>query len=156
MSFSPSFKWFIAILLPLTLAWKVVGAADAGDPALKNKIIELLAQHQYEVATSYDVVTKMLVVRGSKGSCRLLVAPVTTIGGDYDYIRHLAGDATENIFVLSQGNLYTDQATWATLFNELRARFLRKFGLGHASVVLAVAATPACDAQQLPWNEVWQ
>jgi hypothetical protein len=156
VNFSPAFKWLLAILLPLTLAWKLVaGVEDAGDPGLNNKIIELLAQHQYQVAASHDVASKMLIVRGSRGSCRLLVAPISAYGGDYDYIRHLAGDAAEKIFVVSEGKLYTEQATWATAFNELWARFLRKFGLGRASVVLAVAATPACDAQHLPWNEVW-
>lgn len=158
MNFSPAFKWFIAILLPLTLAWKLIAdVGDAEDPSLKNKIITLLAQHQYKVAASNDVANKMLIIRGTRGSCRLLVAQVSGFGGDRDYFRHLAGDAAENIFTVFRGKIYAEQATWATAFNELWSRFLRKFGVaGHASVVLAVAATPACDAQHLPWNEVSQ
>lgn len=158
MNFSPAFKWFLAILLPLTLAWKLVADVESTEaPSAKNKIIELLTQHHYKVAASNDALNKMLVIRGTRGSCRLLVAEVSAMGEDRDYVRHLAGEAGANIFIVFQGKVYTQQSIWMTAFDELWWRFLRKFGLAeHSSVVLAVAATPVCDAQHLPWNEVSQ
>jgi hypothetical protein len=156
VNFSPAFKWFLAILLPLTLAWKLV--ADVGvaePPSPKNKIIELLAQHHYQVASRNDVLSKMLVIRGTRGSCSLLVAQISAMGGDRDYFRHLAGGGAANMFIVFQGKIYPQQAAWMTAFKEMWWRFLRKFGAAErAPVVLAVAATPACDAQHLPWNEV--
>jgi NAD-dependent oxidoreductase involved in siderophore biosynthesis len=157
VNFSPAFKWFIAILLPLTLAWKLVGIGYAEDTTdLKNKIVEVLLRRQYEVATSDHVLRTILLIRATKGSCRLVIAKASAFGDDRDYIRHLAGSAAETTFIVFRGKVYAEQPVWATALSELWWHLLRKCGFSRrVPAVLAVAATTACAAQQLPWSEVF-
>jgi hypothetical protein len=154
---SPAFKWFIAILLPVTLAWKLASAGYAEDTTnLKSKIVEVLTQHQYEVAISDHVF--MPLIRATRGSCRLTIAQAKPFGEDRDYIRHLLGNGAKTTFVVFQGKVYSEQPVWATALNELWFRLLRNCGFTrHVPVILAVGATTACDAEQLPWSEVsWE
>lgn len=156
MNYSPAFKLSLAILLPLTLAWKLAGAGYAEDTThLKSKIVEVLTQHQYRVAISEPSLGVMLLIGATRGSCRLMVAQASSFGEDRDYIRHLLGNVAKTTFVVFEGKVYTEQPIWATATSELWSHFLRKLGFArNVPVVLTIAATTACDAKHLPWNEV--
>lgn len=155
MNYSLAFKSFIAILLPLTLAWKLASAGYAEDTTtLKSKIVEVLTQHQYKVAISEPPLGAMLI-DATRGACRLTIAQASSFGEDRYYIRHLLGNVAKTNFVVFQGKVYKEQPVWATAASELWSQFLRKLGFArNVPVVLAIAATTACDAKNLPWNAV--
>jgi hypothetical protein len=160
VNFSPAFKWFIALLLPLTLAWKLVPSVEFPEDSnnLKNKILEVLAQHQFAVTVTDDSVTlltELPIIHATRGSCHMLVAKASPYGFDRDYIRHLDKNTADHMFFVFRGKIYAEQPTWLTAFNERWSTLLRKLGFAaHEPPVLAVVANTACDAEQLPWNEV--
>jgi len=157
VSFSPGFKKFLVLLLPLTLALKLVaGVEDAEDTyRLKDKILEVLAEHRFEVSVTDQTMAGMPIVRATMGSCHMLVGKASAFGWDRDRIRSLATNAADHVFIVFRGNIYAEQPTWLTAFNELWSRFLHKLSLArHVAPVIVVVATEACDAEHLPWNEV--
>jgi hypothetical protein len=61
----------------------------------------------------------------------------------------------DRTFVVFRGKIYKDQPTWLTVPYFLWARLKRELGLGaHTPPLLAVIATPNCDAERLPWREL--
>ena len=157
MSSSPAFKWFTALLLTLTLAWKLVAGIEGADNTndLRDKVLKFLAQHRFEVAVTGRLVgSDMPIISAARGSCHMQVAKASAFGWDRDLIRSLATNASENLFIVFQGRIYDEQPTLQTAFNELWSKFLRQLGFEHATPVLAVMATEVCDAKHLSWDEV--
>jgi hypothetical protein len=153
VSYSPALKWFIALLLPLTLAWKsTVGLESSSD--LKNEIVEFLIQHQFKVLVTEELVEDMPTVRATREACRMLILKTSPMGWRQDMIENQAA-ATERVFIVFRGRVYTEQPTWLTLVAHLWSRMLRELGLvRHTIPVIAVVATAHCDAERLPWNEL--
>ena len=151
MSFSPALKWSIALLLPLTLAWKLTVGPD--ESAQRNKsIIEFLVRQKFE-AVETDL-NGMLAIRAAAGMCRILVLRASPIGSDGDLIRDLAA-ATDRIFTIFRGRVYAEGPNWLIMLGHLKSRFLHRLGLvHHVSSVIAVVASASCDAEQLPWDEL--
>ena len=89
MSYSPALKWFVALLLTVTLAWKLtVGLADSNE--LKEKIVEFLVQHQFNVSISEEIVEDMPAIRASKEACRMLILKSSSNG----WRRHMISELT--------------------------------------------------------------
>ena len=151
MSYSPALRWFIALLLPLTLAWKLtVGLDDSNE--LKNRIVDFLVQHQFDVVVTEEVVEGMPTIRAASEACRMLISKTTPSGWRRHMISELA-TATDRIFIVFRGRVYTEQPTWLTLVIHLWSRFLRKLGLvRNTTPVIAVIARALCDAESLPWQ----
>jgi hypothetical protein len=160
MSSSLVFKLSIALLLPLTLAWKL--SVRPGDPAelaqndkaAQLRIAEFLTRQHFSVAVADSVPEGQPSIRASAGACRLLVAKSPATGWDRDVLRrHATGD--DRMFVVFRGKIYDQQPTFLTVSDYLWARFRRELGLGGAaSPVLAIIATAICDAKELPWREL--
>jgi hypothetical protein len=153
VSFSPALKWFIALLLPMGLAWKLtVGLDDSNE--LKEKIFEFLVQHQFDVVISQEIVEDMPTIRASSEACRMLISKTSPYGWRRHVISELAAP-TDRVFIVFRGMVYTDQPTWLTLATSLLSRFLRELGLRrHVTPVIAVVATATCDVERLPWHEL--
>jgi hypothetical protein len=160
MSSSPVFKISIALLLPLTLAWKLsVRPGDPAELAQKEKaaqvrIAEFLNRQHFSVALAGSMQEGQVGVQASAGACRLLVARSPATGWNRDVFRsHAAAD--DRVFTVFRGKVYEEQPTFLTVSDYIWARFLRELGLGgEASPVLAVTASTICDAERLPWNEL--
>ena len=153
MSYSPALRWFIALLLPLTLAWKLtVGLDDTSE--LKNKIVEFLVQHQFDVAVTEEIVEGMPTIHATREACRMLISKTSPYGWRRHMISELA-TATDRIFIVFRGKVYTEQPTWLTLVTHLWSRFLREMGfVRNTTPVIAVVATAPCDAERVPWDEL--
>jgi hypothetical protein len=94
------------------------------------------------------------MLRAGAGACRMLVANSNPIAWDRDVIRRHATVA-DRVFVVFRGRIYTDQPTWLTVPYFLWSRFQRELGLrAQTAPLLAVIATPSCDAERLPWSEL--
>ena len=153
MSYSPALKWFVALLLPMTLAWKLtLGLEDPNE--LKKRIVEFLVQHHFDVAISEEIVEDMPAIQASREGCRMLVWKTSPNGWRQVMISELTA-ATDQTFVVFRGIVYTNQPTWLTLTTHLWSRFLRKLGLRHDTIpVIAVKASANCDVESLPWQKL--
>jgi len=153
VSYSPALKWFVALLLPVTLAWKLtVGLADSNE--LKEKIVEFLVQHQYNDSISEEIVEDMPAIRASKEACRMLILKSSSNGWRRHMISELTAP-TDQVFIVFRGMVYTEQPVWMTLVTDLWSRILLKFGLRrHTTPVIAVIAPPICEVNRLPWYEL--
>jgi hypothetical protein len=162
---SPALKWFIVLLLPLTLAWKAtVGPDDAND--LELEVVTFLRNQRFDVTstsearkgsperTAYDAqgMNYMPIIHATSGSCRMLVAKIFWDGSS----KYLVGDlaaVNDRVFIVFRGRVYAQQPILLTVFYYLWSRFLRELKLvRHITPVLAVVATPSCTAEQLPWD----
>lgn len=154
----PVLKWFVFLLLPLTLGWKL--AVRAGDPGglpdsfVQHSVAEFLLRQRFIVAASEKVEEGQPMIRATVGACRMLVAKSPAMGWDRDLIRRHATPA-DHIFVVFRGKVYAQQPTWLTVPDYLWSRFQRELGLkARAASVFAIVAVPSCDAEQLPWHEL--
>lgn len=153
MSYSPAFKWFVGLLLPLTFAWKL--AAGPGDPNETSvALAQFLSQRNFEDVKTEEVMDGMWAVRAHRGECNLFVVEfASSKGWTRDLMRTLI-NASDQLFIVSRGSVHDFNSTWLTVSDELYVRVLRKIGLARTTPVLGVAASPTCAAGQLPWNEI--
>jgi len=152
VSYSPALRWFIALLLPLTLAWKLtVGLDDSSE--LKGRIVDFLVQHQFDVVVTEEVVEGMPTIRATSEACRMLISKTSPSGWRRHMISELA-TATDRIFIVFRGRVYTEQPAWLLVVH-LWSSFLRKLGrVRNTTPVIAVLATAPCDAERFPWDEL--
>jgi hypothetical protein len=157
---SPAFKWFVLLLLPLTLAWKVAvrpagtNQLNEGEKEAQRRVAEFLMRQHFVVTVSDSVEEGRPTIVASAGPCRIQIAKSPAVGWDRDLVRRYATPADE-VFVVFRGRVYAEQPTWLTTSDYLWARLRRELGLGgEASLVLALIATRSCDAERLPWNEL--
>jgi hypothetical protein len=149
MKHSPAFKWFMVILLPLTISWKV--AVKPENPVeTKDAIVEFFTKQQFEVTVTDESMEYMAIIEASLGSCHLRVARVSPLGHEADLI-HQARAASDRTFFVFRGTVYAQQPVRVTVASYLWFRFLRELGLvSRVPPVLAVISS--CDAELLPWR----
>jgi hypothetical protein len=151
MSFSPALKWFIAIFLPLTLAWKLTVNAVINDHLEDDVITFLMRLGFHVVGVDHAHFHRILVV---DGFCRMRVMITGNDGAGRDLVRSLV-TADESLIFVHQGKVYREQPILLTASAEMWARPLRKIGFTvRREFVLAVAAQRQCDADRLPWDQL--
>ena len=145
-------RWLIVSLLPLTLAWKLaVGLEDPNE--LKNGIVDLLAQNHFDVLVTEETMDGMPIIRASSEACRMVIVKTPASG----WTRHMISDlaATDRVFIVFRGRVYTEQPIWLTLVTHMWSSFIRKLGFARNTIpVIAVVATAACGAESVPWVEL--
>jgi hypothetical protein len=151
VSFSPALKLLLAVLLPLTLFWKLTVKADNNDRPADDVMAFLARQGFHEVVTE-DV--NFRGIRAVNGTCRMRIIMPSYYGADRDMIRDLA-TADDSVMFVHRGRVYREQPILLTVPAELWGRALRKMGLAnHHTPVLAVVAQHQCDADRLPWDQL--
>jgi hypothetical protein len=151
VSFSPALKWLIAILLPLTLAWKLTVKADRNDH-LEEDVIAFLTREGFHTVVAED--TNFHGILAVNSTCRMRVMIASSDGADRDMTRSLVA-ADESLIFVHQGKLYQEQPILLTVSAEKWARALRKMGLTDRNEsVLAVVAQRQCDADRIPWAQL--
>ena len=109
MNYSPAFKWFIAVLLPLTIVWKLIAAPHASSNELKDKLVEFLVHHQFNVVVLEEWSDNMPIISASTGRCPMrLVRPSDSRGDAFFYWS--PGIASSVRSVLTEGYLWMDVA----------------------------------------------
>jgi hypothetical protein len=153
VNFSRALRWSIAILVPLTLAWKIAIPPYNPDD-LKGELVEFFERNGFDVVVTDELVNYVPIIHATTDSCYLLVASLTPDGSNRDLIRSLTGD-TDRQFVVFRGEIYTQQPVFWTVVHYLSSRFLRELGLiRDITPVIAVGANSSCDADRLPWGEL--
>jgi hypothetical protein len=133
-----------------------LGVAADDSAELKEKIVEFLVDHNFKVVPLEEWIDHMPVLSATTGRCRMLVVKVSPDGWQRDLIRDRA-DATDRVFFIFRGKIYADQPIWQTAVAGLWSRLLRELGLSrHSLLVVAVIAPELCNAEQLPWDQLYQ
>jgi hypothetical protein len=148
VNFSRALRWSVAILIPLTLAWKIaVPPYHPND--LKGELAKFFERNGFNV-----VVIDKVGLRATTASCRILVAALEPDGSNRDLIRSLTGNPARQ-FVVFRGDVYTQQPVFWTTMYYLSSRFLRELGLiRDIAPVIAVGANLSCNTDRLPWREL--
>lgn len=158
MTSSPALKWFVLLLLPLTLGWKLAvrpgGSTEATEKDAQTKVAEFLVRQHFSVGLSEQATEGQPSIRAASGVCRMLITQSPEMGWDRDLIRRNA-TAADRVFVVYRGRVYAEQPTWLTVPDSLWTRFRRELGQNvQVAPVLAVIATESCEAERLPWGEL--
>jgi len=141
-------------LLILTLAFKVLvmrtpSAPEQQDAMVRAQIAAFLAWHGFQPDP-----TVWIGVAGRSGECQLLVTEAAYQGWYRDSIRRLAAQEDQLSFYF-RGHMYPDQPVWLTQLAGYSAKILRNLGLNAPSEpVLGIVASPACNLDALPWQEL--
>jgi hypothetical protein len=152
VSFSPALKLILAVLLPLTLFWKltVIRADISGRP--EGDVMAFLARQGFHHVVTED--TNFRSIRAVNGPCHIRIMMPSYYGADRDMIRNLV-TADDTLIFVHRGSVYQEQPILLTVSAELWARALRKMGFAdRRTPVLAVVAQRQCDADRLPWEEL--
>jgi hypothetical protein len=153
VSFSRALKWFIAVLLPLTLVWKLTLKTE-DSVQLKDSITNFLVGHSFAVSEIKRELNGMPVIRATAKPCEMLILRASPDGWTRDLIRKFA-TATDHIFIVFRGEIYPDQTSWIIMADYLQSEILYRLGLvPHVSAVIAVVASENCDAERLPWDRL--
>jgi hypothetical protein len=157
VSFSPALKLLLAVLLLLTLLWKLVVKADNNDQ-LEDRLMTFLARQGFHAAETEDITSQGIsVVRGIRavnGTCSMRIMMPSYNGADRDIMRDLV-TADDSLIYVHHGRVYQEQPVLLTISAELWGRALRKMGgTDRHTPVLAVVAQRQCDADRLPWDEL--
>jgi hypothetical protein len=154
---STALKWFLIIVLPLTLGLKLVVRPDrsvASEADEQQKVAEFFRRQRFTVALADRTGEGGYLVSASAGPCRILVAKSDPIAWDSAAIRRNATDG-DVVFVVFRGRTYDDQPTWLTVPYFLWSRLERELGMPAEAVpLLSVIATAGCGAERLPWSEL--
>jgi len=147
--FSPGLKWLIAIMLPLSLAWKLAVMA-ATDDHRQQEIIAFLTGQGFDAVANDDMT--LPGIQAVDGDCRMRV--IRYDGADRDIIRdHMT--ATDRLFFVRRGKIDVEHPGVLNALDELWTNALRKIGLaGRQPPVLSVVASAQCDVDRLPWGQL--
>ena len=146
---SPALKWSIAILLPLTIAWKLAVKPE-NSIEIEDAIVEFLASQKFEVTVTGETMGNMPIIEANSSSCRLRVAKISPLGHEAEFARRI-GMTTDRSFYVFRGTVYGEQPVWLTVASYLWFRFLRELGLV-SRVPPVIAVVSSCDVEQLPWS----
>lgn len=151
VSCSHALKWLIAIVLPLTLAWKLTVKVDNNDH-LEDDIIAFLTRQGFHAVRVDDM--DFRAIQAVNGTCRMRAVIASYYGAHRDMIRKLVS-SEDNLIFVHRGRVYREQPIMLTVSAELWARSLRQMGLTDRHVpVLAVVAPRQCDVDRLPWEQL--
>ena len=157
MSFSRGLKWFIILLLPLTLVWKIAARVSYPNaptqPGIDARVSEFLIRQHFSVAPLERGLDENPIIRATAGQCRMLVSVSSPVAWDRDTLGSRA-TADDRVFVVFGGRIYAQQPTWLTVSDFLWFRIRRELGWNvQPTVILTVVANPTCEADRLPWGE---
>jgi hypothetical protein len=153
VNFSRVLRWSVAVLIPLTLAWKIAIPPFNPD-LLERELVEFFERNGFNVVVTDQLVNYVPVIQANTDLCRLLVARLTPDGSNRDLIRSLTGNP-DHRFVIFRGDVYTQQPVFRTVTYYLYSRFLRELGLMRdIASVIAVGANSSCNMDRIPWREL--
>jgi hypothetical protein len=91
---------------------------------------------------------------GRSGGCQLLITEVAYQGWHRDLFRRVISEE-DQVFFFFRGHKYRDQPVWLTRPSGYWNTFLRNLGVNApVEPVLGIAASPPCDLNAMPWQEL--
>jgi hypothetical protein len=144
-------------LLVLTLSFKVaVGMRQfmsGQDETVRTYLATFLVRQGFEpdptIATQYPIGAS-----GRSSGCQLLITEVAYQGWGRDFFRRAVSEKNQSFF-LFRGRKYQDQPVWLTRLAGYRNALLRNLGFNAPTEpVLGIVASPSCDLNAIPWQEL--
>ena len=152
MNLSPALKLCLALLLPLTLVWKVADTPDNPNE-LQAAIVAFASRNNFTVSVLNEASERMPLIRATSGACSLTFAKASAYGWSKDLIRDIA--ESNRIVVLFRGKLHAEQPVLTTVAAHVWSRLLRIAGrVRQPTPVIAVIAASPCELERLPWTEL--
>jgi hypothetical protein len=159
VNYSRTFKWAIAVLILLTIGWKIaIPSDDASD--LDGDLIAFFKRNNFSVTLADRIVdpdigaTDVPIIQANMDSCTVLVAALIFDGSNRQLIERRLASADRR-FVVFRGKIYTEQPIFLTVTNYLWSRFLTELRLGRRqSPALAIGSDASCNADLLPWTDL--
>jgi hypothetical protein len=139
----------IALLLPVTLTWKLYAGAD-NPKEFTERTATFLARNGYETSMA---AVGMEAVRATKGDCHMFVFDRLDSGWTRQLMGSL-GEGTSRYFTVFRGRVIDGDPTWLTAMSTTYFRSLRRLGLGRSALVVGVTVSPTCQADRLRWTEL--
>lgn len=159
MSYTFVFRWSIALLIPLTVAWKIATSPVSSDD-LKEDLVTFLEHNSFTVNAADKIInadlllTYVPIIQATKNSCRLLITRLNFDGSNLQLVKSRLA-STDRHFVIFRGKIYDSQPIFLTLANYFKSRFLSLLGLTHrAAPAIAVGSNSSCDAERLRWEDL--
>lgn len=154
VKYSPALRWFILLMFPLTLGWKLA-AGEEPAPKVTAMLVEFLTRHQFSVEVTDRMSWNDLpLIRATAGVCRMAIAEASADGWDREIFRRVARN-TDQVFFVYRGVISTRQPNSLSVTRRWWSRYLRKLGLASLEIpAIAVAASTSCHAERLPWAEL--
>ena len=155
MNYSPGFKWFVLLLLPLTLIGKLAAGSDRSVKP-KDDLIAFLVRQQFEVHVLEEWSDDMPIIRATSNRCSMEIAKASPDGWNDDLLRARAAP-TDHVFTVFRGTVYVNQPTWLTAGYALVSKPLQILKLiSYPTPVFRVIAQDSCKAQLLPWHMLYE
>lgn len=150
-------KLVLCGLLVLTLSFKVsfgMRPFVAGqDEMVRTSIATFLGQHGFEPDPAIAIQNPIGAL-GRSGGCQLLIAEVAHQGWQRDFFRRMVAE-DDQFFFFFRGRKYQDQPVWLTRLSGYWNSFLRNLGFNApVEPVLGIAASPPCDLNAMPWQDL--
>jgi hypothetical protein len=150
---SSAFRLSIAVVLLITIGWKVAMPPDT-QSYLKDDLVRFFERNHFDVVVTDEIVNDTPIIRATTASCQLHVARLTPDGSNRNLIRHFVA-GTDRSFIVFRGAVYGQQPIFWTVMDYLWSRFLRELRLvTHLSPVISVGENLSCNAERLPWGEL--
>lgn len=147
----------LAILLALSLGGKLAasGATPEVDPAETAQAIErMLAREGFDARVVETRRAPQAYAVAARGACRLIAGEYAPHSTTRDVYRRLAAPLGRLQFA-HRGTLHHDEPKLLGLLDYYRWRELRRVSIAAARrPIIAVAASPGCDARRLPWQDL--
>jgi hypothetical protein len=152
VKYSPTLKWLLVLLLPLSLGWKCAIRIDYSTN-VQETIVEFLARNYFSVSESDQIMPQTRTFAGRSFSCRILITLVSYRAWERDAIYNHA-TAEDQVFFVFNGKIYSNYPSWLAGFNFLWYKIMSELGFRmQTPFAIAVIATKSCNAEQLPWHE---
>lgn len=149
---------FVA-LLALSLSFKVVVYREraAADPvALPVALAKLLREEQFTARIVTVGRKSGAAVLAERGNCRLLVG-LYEADGKFSDLWFVAARPVGRLRFVYDGKVYDRPPGRSALFGQYLTRLMTRLGLTRVGpALLAVAAGPECEVEELPWDRVGQ
>jgi hypothetical protein len=144
-------RGFIVVALLLTLPWKF--AIKPENPnELEGAIVEFLDSHQLKASLTDKSMEYMRIIEATSDSCHLWAARISPLGYETNLVRRI-GAATDRVFYVFRGVVYSEQPVGLTVASYFWFRFLREIGL-ISRIPPVIAVVSSCNAEQLPWDKL--
>jgi hypothetical protein len=160
VSYLRAFRSGIVLLVALSVSWKISIHRTASDDSIEH-LTAFLAKNNYVVATPEQLFNinstteGALIIRATANGCDLTVARLNVDGSDRQLIESKLTGADDYFFVFI-GQIYSARPELAVLTNYYWSRLLSGLGsVRKPPPLIAVASNKSCNAEQLPWKDLY-